>query len=53
MAQIKIKQISNKKSLVKHTEQILITNATNSLAKSLQDLTINFRKSQNVYLNSN
>jgi hypothetical protein len=52
-SQIKIKQISNRKNRVKSTEQRLITNVVNSLARSLQDLTFNFRKAQNTYLNSN
>lgn len=51
-SQLRIKQISNWKNKVPYTEQRLITNVVNSLAKSLQDITFNFRKAQSTYLNS-
>lgn len=51
LSQLKIKQIINKKNRAQKSEQLVMTNVVNSLARSLQELTINFRKSQNTYLN--
>jgi syntaxin 16 len=52
LSQLKIKQIIIKKNRAQKSEQLVMTNVVNSLARSLQELTINFRKSQNTYLNS-
>ena len=51
-SQICVKQISNRRNRVNPPEQRLIANVVNNLATQLQDLTINFRKSQSLYLKS-
>lgn len=49
--QLHVKRISTRSARSNRNEQLLARNVVNSLARSLQDLTIEFRKAQSVYLN--
>jgi len=53
-SQLKLRKLSTRSNVLKSgsADQRLMKNVVNNLANLLQDLTTNFRKSQNVYLKS-